>query len=80
MTFFMWLGHQTDRQDAVGTFARYAIRDRVFPRDSRELHLFLSRYEGMPVQRAAVKVAHREWRRFSKRLNRRSITGRSVPA
>ena len=66
MTFFAWLGRQTVRQDAVGTFARYAVKDRLFPREARKLVLFLLRYEGMPEQRAGVKLAHREWRRVRK--------------
>lgn len=65
-SFFSWLGQQTDRQDRIGTFARYAVADRVFPRHSARLHLFLLRYEGMPEHRAAVKLAHREWRRIRK--------------
>jgi hypothetical protein len=68
MSFFTWLGQQASRQDAVGAFARYAIADRVFPRAEWRLHLFLSRYEGMPLQRAGAKIAHREWRRARKEL------------
>lgn len=63
MTFFMWLGRQVERQDGVGAFARYATKDRIFPRHARQLNLFLARYEGMPEQREAAKAAHREWRR-----------------
>lgn len=63
MSFFKWLVEQTGRQDGVGAFARYAVRDKVFPGErSNRLGVFLSRYEGMPEQREAVKVAHREWR------------------
>lgn len=62
-TFYMWLSQQTERRDAVGVFARFAVRDRVFPRDNSRLHICLSRYEGMPEQRNGVKLAHREWRR-----------------
>ncbi len=63
LTFFSWLGRQTARQDAIGIFARYAVKDRLFPRNGRKLILFLMRYEGMPEQREGAKVAHREWRR-----------------
>lgn len=66
LTFFNWLGRQTARADDVGAFARYAVKDRLFPRGARKLVLFLLRYEGMPEQREAVKVAHREWRRSRK--------------
>lgn len=62
MTFYAWLGQQVERQDDVGAFARYAVRDKIFPRQARKLVLFLTRYEGMPDKREAVKVAHREWR------------------
>lgn len=66
MTFYAWLGRQTPRTDEVGAFARYAVRDKLFPRGARKLVLFLSRYEGMPTQREGVKLAHREWRRWRK--------------
>lgn len=66
MTFFTWLGHQVERRDRVGAFARYAINDRVFPRREWRLYLFLLRYEGMPVQREGAKLAHREWRKVRK--------------
>lgn len=66
MTFFIWLTHQSERQDSVGAFARYAAKDKAFPRHAWRLCIFLSRYEGMPVQRAEVKQAHREWRRSRK--------------
>jgi hypothetical protein len=62
-TFFTWLSKQTSRQDAVGAFARYAIKDKVFPRAKWQLFYFLARYEGMPEQRRGVKLAHREWRK-----------------
>lgn len=62
-TFYGWLCGQTAREDGVGTFARYAVNDKVFPRAEWRLGRFLSRYEGMPEQRAGAKVAHREWRR-----------------
>lgn len=65
-TFFGWLGRQTERQDRIGAFARYAVSDRVFPRHASRLHLLLLRYEGMPEQRTGAKLAHREWRRVRK--------------
>lgn len=68
MTFFSWLGRQTVRQDAVGAFARYAVKDRIFPRQARKLNLFLDRYAGMPEQRAGAKLAHREWRRARRQV------------
>lgn len=61
-SFLLWLGQQTDRTDAVGSFAKYAMRDKVIPQQSR-LYYFLLRYEGMPEQREGVKRAHAEWRR-----------------
>lgn len=67
MTFFSWLGHQVARQDRIGTFARYAVTDKVFPRGAWRLHFFLLRYEGMPEQRAGAKAAHREWRKSRKK-------------
>lgn len=63
MTFFAWLDQQVGRQDDIGAFARYAVKDRIFPRNGSRLNLFLARYEGMPERRNAVKLAHREWRR-----------------
>lgn len=63
-TFFEWLGHQAERRDQVGVFARYAVADKVFPRTEWRLGRFLSRYQGMPEQRDGAKVAHREWRRY----------------
>lgn len=65
-SFFVWLSRQTERQDNVGTFARYAVKDKIFPRHAWRLHIFLLRYENLPVQRAAVKIAHREWRNTRK--------------
>lgn len=67
MSFFDWLGQQVQRRDDVGAFARYAVADRVFPRAEWRLCRFLSRYEGMPLQRAGAKVAHREWRKSRKK-------------
>lgn len=66
VTFFAWLSLQTDRLDEIGAFARYAVGDRAFPRPAWRLSTFLSRYEGMPTQRGAVKLAHREWRKIRK--------------
>lgn len=66
MSFFAWLGQQTERRDRVGDFARYAVADRVFPRQTHRLHLVLLRYEGMPKQREGAKLAHREWRQVKK--------------
>lgn len=63
MTFFTWLGQQVERQDDIGVFARYAVRDKVFPRNADKLNLLLLRYQGMPEQRAGAKIAHAEWRR-----------------
>jgi hypothetical protein len=63
MTFFEWLGQQVERQDDVGAFARYAVRDRAFPRHVRRLGDILLRYEGMPIQRIGAKRAHRAWRK-----------------
>ena len=65
-TFYQWLCLQAERQDAIGVFARYAIKDRIFPREARRLNLFLQRYERMPEQREGVKLAHREWRQINK--------------
>lgn len=66
MSFFEWLGCQAERSDRVGAFARYALKDRVFPRQEWRLRFFLLRYEGMPEQRAGAKRAHREWRAVRK--------------
>lgn len=62
-SFYGWLCQQIKRSDRVGAFARYAVADRVFPRQSWRLQDFLLRYEGMPEQRSGAKIAHREWRR-----------------
>ena len=70
MLFYEWLGLQTSRRDPVGDFARYARKDKVFPIHARKLHLFLLRYEGLPLKQALVKRAHREWRRNA-RVRRR---------
>ncbi len=64
--FFTWLGHQAERQDAVGAFARYAVNDKIFPRHAKRLYMLLLRYDGMPEQRAGAKIAHREWRKSRK--------------
>lgn len=71
LSFFEWLGQQAGRQDACGAFARFAVRDRIFPRQARRLNLFLQRYEHMPEQRAGVKLAHREWRELRAEASRR---------
>lgn len=63
-SFYEWLGWQTERQDPVGVLARLSRRDKIFPRDVNKLVLLLSRYEGLPEQRSAVKAAHKEWRAF----------------
>lgn len=64
LTFFEWLRHQTERDDAVGTIARYAVKDKIFPQSARKLNIFLLRYEYQPEQREQIKIAHREWRRL----------------
>jgi len=64
MTFYEWLRKQTTRTDAVGLFARYAMKDKFFPREMCKLCVFLQRYEGLPEQRKLVIVAHREWRQM----------------
>ncbi len=66
ITFYQWLCEQVQRDDDVGAFARYAAKDRLFPRDGRKLVLFLLRYQGMPEQRKGVTLAHREWRKLKK--------------
>lgn len=66
LSFYDWLGLQTERQDRVGVFARYALKDKIFPRQAHRLHLFLLRYERHPEQRDGVKRAHREWRKARK--------------
>lgn len=66
LPFFAWLGQQADRHDPVGAFARYAVRDKIFPRTTNRLHLVLLRYEHLPAQREGAKAAHREWRRSRK--------------
>jgi hypothetical protein len=66
-TFFGWLGRQTERQDTVGVLARLAVKDPIFPRHGSRLILFLIRYEHMPEQRQAVKIAHREWRQYRRK-------------
>lgn len=63
MKFFDWLSRQASRPDPVGAFAKYAIKDKIFPRTKNELHVLLLRYEHMPEQREAAKVAHAEWRK-----------------
>jgi hypothetical protein len=68
MTFSAWLGQQTARTDDIGIFARYAVKDKVFPKRDA-LYLCLLRYEGMPAQRRGVKLAHREYRRWRKGVN-----------
>ena len=66
MPFFAWLLTQSGRTDAVGAFARHAAKDRLCPRKTNRLYVFLLRYEGLPEQRAGAKLAHREWRRTVK--------------
>lgn len=63
LKFYEWLLLQKGRQDAIGTLARHAERDRFFPKESDDLWVILLRYEGMKEHRAAAKRAHREWRR-----------------
>lgn len=60
MQFYRWLLAQRGRGDTVGDLARFAARDKLFPRDSR-LHVILLRCDGTP-HRNAAKLAHREWR------------------
>lgn len=66
--FFDWLTSQIQRNDSVGNFARYAIKDKLFPRHGRRLYIFLLRYEGLPELRNLAKKAHAEWRREILRL------------
>lgn len=68
LSFFGWLGRQTERQDTVGVLARHAVKDPIFPRNGSRLILFLLRYEHMPEQREAVKAAHREWRKMRRKV------------
>jgi uncharacterized protein YozE (UPF0346 family) len=35
MYFFTWLRSQVERSDAVGSFARLAMADKLFPRQSK---------------------------------------------
>jgi hypothetical protein len=66
MTFFEWLGQQTQRKDAVGKFAAAARKDRFFPRPLRRLCLFLIYYQHQPEMRDLVKLAHRDYRLYVK--------------
>lgn len=77
VTFFNWLVQQTSRADSVGVFARYAASDKAFPRQYSNLHVVLSRYHGMPVQRDGAKTAHREWRLLKARCSECNGSGRT---
>lgn len=59
--FYDWLVGQQIREDAVGDYARKALRNTRYPRSSR-LHVLL-KYEPEP-SRVVLKKAHREWRRL----------------
>lgn len=66
-TFYSWLCQQTMRTDPVGRLAAFAVKDRIFPRHTRRLHILLLRFEHMPPQRHALKLAHAEWRKIVRR-------------
>lgn len=66
-TFFAWLSQQISRSDPIGVFARYAVKDKIFPKTAKHLYLYLLRYEGLPAQREGVKLAHAEWRKTRRR-------------
>ena len=68
-SFFDWLSLQQQRPDPVGEFARHALKDKLFPRRARRLHIFLLRYEGLPDLRLQAKKAHAEWRKELRRNN-----------
>lgn len=71
LTFYGWLCLQTERPDAVGVLARYAVKDKIFPREGRKLSLFLNRFEHQKERRDAVKVSHAEWRKTRRKSSRR---------
>jgi hypothetical protein len=58
-SFYAWLERQQERTDAVGEYARRAMRNVRYPRSSR-LYVLL-KYEPEP-SRLVLKKAHREWR------------------
>jgi len=58
--FYDWLSAQQERDDAVGNYARLAVRNVRFPRSSR-LWVLL-KYE-RNEHRDALKLSHREWRK-----------------
>jgi hypothetical protein len=60
--FFDWLSRQSSRNDDVGAFARYALKDKLFPRRKKHLYYVLLRYEGLPALRTQAKRAHAEYR------------------
>jgi YozE SAM-like fold len=64
--FFSWLSLQVHRTGDVGGFARWAQRDRFFPREVSQLSVLLLYVEGRSsgdLQRGGLKKAHREWRK-----------------
>lgn len=73
LTFYDWLTPQSRRDDAIGALARHAFKDKLFPRNARHLYLFLLRYEGLPVLRAAVIRAHAEYRRTRKAMSSKAV-------
>lgn len=63
MTFYPWLARQAGRADAVGAFARAAVKDPIYPRYADALGTILRRYEHDHEHREMAKHAHRAWRR-----------------
>lgn len=70
-TFYGWLCLQTERTDTVGVLARFAVKDKIFPRQGRKLSLFLQRFDHTRDLRDAVKLSHAEWRKLRRKRARR---------
>ena len=68
--FYVWLTDQCGREDETGRLAREVLKDKTFPRSMRKLHLFLHYYRREPHNYEAVKIAHREWRQFNRKMGR----------
>ncbi len=74
MPFVDWLRLQISRTDPVGLFARYALKDKIFPKDkAHRLYSLLLRYEHMPEQRKGAKLAHAEWRKIKKQRKEEDV-------
>jgi len=68
--FFEWLGKQKGLRNAVGDFARTALRDASFPREVASLDALLDYVRAMPKSSAqTVAIARTSYRDYERSVS-----------